>query len=318
MQRRTFLARSVIGSGALVLPPVTAGCGAALGPRTPDSQELLARLERGLSTIRGVPSSEFARALRDQPRPELSEHILRLTLESLVVADVARSVPEGAVMPRAFDHRLMQELPVIEQSTVTHHSLLTRMPPVARRRLDARVRERPDIPMDVAGWIDAHAANLGVSLDSRMRLRNAATSAGARMRRQSANAVIDDCVSKVERVVAHSGSPVALARSRSTAAMIDAIWQQLDEIPGSGGLASSLSAPNGEDEDAEWARAIKRSEAPQWSARWGRPGDEEVEIGAIMMPFGLVTCGLLLIVGLIVLIAGVAQNADWDGSPRGA
>jgi len=32
-----------------------------------------------------------------------------------------------------------------------------------------------------------------------------------------------------------------------------------------------------------------------------------------MMPLGLVTCGLLLIAGAIVAIAGAVQNGEWDG-----
>lgn len=32
-----------------------------------------------------------------------------------------------------------------------------------------------------------------------------------------------------------------------------------------------------------------------------------------MMPLGLVTCGILLFVGLGVLIAGEVQNGNWDG-----
>jgi hypothetical protein len=99
--------------------------------------------------------------------------------------------------------------------------------------------------------------------------------------------------------------------------MIAAIWQE--PVPGLGGAA--LGDPLADEvqrgaDDAEWARVTTPS--PLWSAAWARPGDEEMQIGAALMPFGLVSCGALLIAGLVVLISGVVQNAEWDGRPRAA
>jgi len=53
----------------------------------------------------------------------------------------------------------------------------------------------------------------------------------------------------------------------------------------------------------------------RWNARWGRPGEEEIEIGNILMPFGLITCTVLTWVGMGILLSGISQNNDWDGRP---
>ncbi len=333
--RRRFLSRSAFASSALVAAPsvvaLTApGCATlshAMGAAR--AQALADRLDAGLDRIRSVPQGTLARQLTWHARPDIAEDVLRQTIESLVVADVARSIPDGTQAPRALAERLGAELPVVARAVDTHHALLSRMPGSARRRLDLRIRQEPEIPTEVADWIDRNAAELGAARESRLQLRLAARDVKVRLRRQSANAVIDDCVAKVERAASRSGGSLAVARSVRTSAMIDAIWQQVEGAPGSSGFGRSLSPPvvhlappppsasppmRSPQQDLEWARFTDTSDR-FWSARWERPGDHEIIIGATMMPFGLASCGLMLIVGLIVLIAGAVQNASWDGTP---
>lgn len=324
--RRAFLARSALASGALI---TGAGCASLPRASMPDTErrELLARLERGLSRVRSVPRGQIAEQLTWHPRPDLSEEIFRLSMESLVVSDVARSLPEGERIDGPLARRLGDELPVLGRAMRTHHALLARMPGAARDRVARKLRDEPDLPTDIAEWIDRHASELGTATGSRLELRRVARDVKVRMRRQSVGAVIDDAVSKVERAAARSGGAVALGTTSRAHAMTDAIWQQL--VPG-GGSGSSLTPPgtglgppppvgvsaSAADEDAEWHRFVNDG-GQWWSPRWASPGDTEIEIGAILMPFGAITCGLLLIVGLIVLLVGVGENAGWDGEPRG-
>ncbi len=310
MDRRTFLARSAVASGAIVAG--VPGCGAAMHPAG-EARELIARLERGLGKVRSYPRGAIAHELSGHPRPDVAEEVLRLGIEALIIVDVARSA--GAALPPDLAEKLAPELPVVDRYTHTYHALLAGMPQPARRALTAKVRARPSLSTDVADFFDGHARELGVARESRVRLRAEAASLGIRLRRQSTNAVIDDCVAKIERVMAHGGASVARARAATTSAMIAAIWQE--PVAGLGGAA--LADPLADEvqrraDDAEWARVTAPS--PLWSAAWARPGDEEMQIGAALMPFGLVTCGALLVAGLVVLITGVVQNAEWDGRPR--
>lgn len=331
MDRRTFLSRSLLGTGALALgaPALASGCGSMPRIGGSEATELLARLERGLDRVRGVPAGTMARELRDHPQPELAERMMRLGLEALVLLDVTRSIPQGAELPDALAERLGPELPVLDRYAATYSTLLVEMPRTARRRLDRKMRERPDATMQIAGWIDEHARSVGSGAQSRLILRSQAADVDVRVRRQSAGAVIDDCVAKVERVVERTGTSISLARSSATSAMIAAMWQDAGDVPRGGGVLGSQLAPPSSagatrmipaelrrlEEDRLWAEATTPDQL-LWSARWGSPGDTEIEIGAALMPFGLVTCGFLLIVGLIVMAVGLAQNASWDGSPR--
>lgn len=104
LARRAFLARSALASGALVIG--APGCGASLpSMRGGESDELLSRLDRGLDRVRSVPRGEFARHMTWLPQPEISEVILRKTLETLVIADVARSLPEDVAVRGASRRR---------------------------------------------------------------------------------------------------------------------------------------------------------------------------------------------------------------------
>lgn len=320
MDRRGFLGRSALVTGALAVPGAMAlpGCGGVIRPElaAQDASELLARLDRGLGAVRSVPVGAMASAMPWQVRPQLSENVLRLTLEAFVVADVAGSIPEGATLPRTVRERLGPELGVLDLSREVSHALLARMPPAVRRRISRDARGRPDIGMNVAEWLDTHANEIGITATSRMRLRRVATNLTTQMRRQSASRVIDDCIVKAERV-ASVRPAIAPARALATAAIVDALWQDVEGVPGSTS-GSRTAAPEGVYvQPADEAEALgSGSGVPRWSERWARPGDEEIEIGAIMMPFGLLTCGALLIAGLIVLIAGCVQNGDWDGTPQ--
>jgi hypothetical protein len=315
MDRRTFLGRSALGSGALLF----GGCGAAIG-RPVDAREaraMLARLERGLDAIRSVPHDVMTRAMAGHRDPELSASIFRLGLEALVVVDVARELPDHVPAPLA--ERLAPELPILDHYTGTYHALLASMPRSARRLVSSRVREQPEVAMDVAGWIDGHARDIGITTESRGRLRSEAAGLSTRMRRQSTDAVIDDCIGKVERVMTRGGASIADERARTTRAVIASVWEDADEQKDfSDKLASPVARPVGPErfrEDREWWLATRPS--PRlWSAEWAQPGDEEIRVGAAMLPFALVSCGLLLITGLIVMLAGAVQNAQWDGTPR--
>ncbi len=321
MLRRGFLTVAAAGAGATVV-----GCGASqhrpvLGAA--ESNELAARLERGLRHLHDQPFGSMVRGRRET-RPDLTEHVLRLTLESLMVLDVLRSVPEGADIPPALAEVLAPAMPRLDRAIHTHHALLSRMPVARQRRLDQAMRERPSLVMDVAEWVDGHAARLGVPHDNRLRLRQSAVSVGTRLRRQSANAVVTDCVAKLDEVFARQSVVLPAQLSERTARVVDVMWQQVDggdasapplEVsPPPRSVASAYSDPLiVPDRLGASAGMVDPTEPVQWNDSWARPGDEEIRLGAIMMPLGLVTCGILLFVGLGVLIAGEVQNGNWDG-----
>ncbi|WP_157068793.1 hypothetical protein [Sandaracinus amylolyticus] len=325
MERRGFLTTVAlgatgIGTGAVWLP----GCGGAptrpTDLATAHAETLAERLDRGVASVRNAP---FARLLGPQPwslRPDAHARMIRLGLEALVVADVARSIPAGSHLPEPLAQRLDQALPVLDQCVVGYHALLERTPAAVRRNLDRRFRDEPDLAMHVTEVLDERARAIDISSESRLRLRGVARNVGARVRRQSTSALIDDCVGKIENVVGQGGADVRLARSLETHALIDAIWQQVDAAPRSGG-----ASPLGGYEPVE-----QPPEAPELTV--SSAGDPELAVGGVMAGAGLAVfgiggivslamqsafpmvvvatpAGVAVIIGLILLTVGAVQNA---------
>lgn len=303
--RRAFLATALATASA---------CGAArphLGEV--EATELLVRLERGLSAIREAPPAGGTGALPWELRPGASESVARLGLEALVIADVNRCIPRGADVPSELLGRLQAELPVLEQAVGTFHALLTRMPPAARRLIDRRNRERPEATMQLSEWIDERAASIGVAPDNRLLLRANARELSTRMRRQSASAVIDRSIDKLEIALGRSAGAAAHAREARTAALVEAVWSDVEAPPPPAAYSSvAIPPPPGASASIALVPEVEL-DSSRWNERWARPGDHDIEIGAILMPFGLVTCTVLLWVGIGVLVHGMNLNSAWDG-----
>lgn len=329
IRRRGFLTTAAVGTGALATG--CGGLGAMHGLGGAEARELCDRLARGMQMLADEPFGSMIPPGRF-PRPDLTEHVLRLSIESLLVLDVIRSLPEGAPLPSNVREALAPRLPSLDRGVHTHRALLARMPAPRRRNLDARLRAQPELPMDVAEWVDGHAARIGVPSDNRLRLRHSAVSVGTRMRRQSTNAVLADCTEKLDEVLARSNSALPDELTTHTHDIVDAMWRQTEpgtslSVPssraasppetrsalsagGSDAFTSPVLVPDRFGADREMPDP---TEPVQWNASWARPGDEEIRLGGIMMPLGLVTCGVLLIAGLITLISGEVQNGEWDG-----
>lgn len=333
MERRDFLA--ALGVGA-AFGPSLAGC--AGGPHTMpelsarEATDLLGRLDRGLASVREIELGALAMAPW-QARPEAPDRLFRTGIEALVIADVARSIPEGVRVTGELRERLLTELPILTECTASYHAMLSSAPPAVRRNVERRFREDPDVAMDFVSRIDDQARSIGISNESRLRLRQHTVRVGSQIRRQSANALVDDTLAKVERAVRHSGGDVARLRDSRTDAFVDAMWRQVDET-GASATASpfayspptSPSMPSG----AYDPEVPPASETPTYSEP---PGDRELEIGGILMGVGVGVFGIgtliggaagswmwgaiiaatpgsiLVIVGLVFLIIGAAQNA---------
>ncbi len=339
------LGASAVGTGAVWLP----GCAASPRARTlPDAEALglIERLDRGLESVRASP---FATA--GQPwslRAGASERMVRLGLEALVVADVARSIEPGSRLPEALARRLDETLPILDDCAVTYHALLESTPPSVRRNLDARFRAEPEIAMRVSEAIDQRAADIGISSASRVRLRSAASNVGRQVRRQSTSALLDDCARKIEVAVGRAGADVRLARGPAAMAMIDAIWQQVDGAPQSGGTGTSPWGTSQYGASAQYGYGTASTGATSTGAAPTQatdpelvlpepshesPGDPELTVGGVMLGAGLVVFGIgaiitlvtgdpwpliavstpsgvAIIIGIILLIVGAVQNAS--------
>jgi hypothetical protein len=343
MQRRDFLGSAVTG-GAITagvgLPLWLTGCGAAaprpeLGAR--ETTELLRRLDGGLAMVDETPPGFLADARPWQLRPDLTEPLLRIGAQALVVADVARSIPENTPVPAELRGRLVETLPILDRCTASYHRLLATTPPAVRRNVDRHFRAQPDAAMDVASWLDERAVSIGISSDSRRRLRSNASWVTTRIRRQSTTALVDDTLLKVERAVARSGGSLDALRAATTGGFADAIWAAVD---GEGTVATP-PPPSGYGGTTTSGTVIVTPStaaspyaAPAEPPATESPGDSELMVGGILIGCGLAAFGIatligwaagsaawgaiigatpggaLVITGIIVMIVGAVQNAN--------
>jgi hypothetical protein len=336
MERRDFLSSLVIGAGAGALAGPVAGCGATLphgatllGAREADA--LSRRLEVGLGAIRSELPPAFAAAPSWELRPSSHERLIRTGLEALVVADVARSIPEGSVVEGELAVKLREALSVLDACALGYHDLLASTPPAARRNVDRSFRARPELAMELAEWMDGGAARFGVSNESRLKLRSAAHRVGTRIRRQSSAALVEDTTSKVGSLLARSGGDLAALRASTTAALLDGVWGQLESVPPA---PTGSTRPVGSRPATSWQLVDPERPSGGGELSTGeRPGDSELTAGGIMIGVGLGVFGLgtligwaagsamwgaiisatpgsiLVVLGLIFLIIGAVQNS---------
>jgi len=320
MERRDFLSSLAVGAGVSALGPASlAGCGAAMPPHAGqpvlsarDSDDLLRRLEGGLSRVRNEPTGALAARTPWVLRPERHEALIRTGMEALVVADVARAIPAGTTVNGELARRLREELPTLTRCAVGYQQLLETVPAAARRNVDRHFRSNPEAAMDLAGWIEERAGGLGISADSRLKLRSIAHQSGARIRRQSSSALASETSSKVGTILTRSGHDLASLRAATTGALVDGIWAQTT------GAAAYSSSPD---------PTVAQAQEP--------PGDPELIVSAVLIPLGVAVFGVtaivevalsgsvgfatlvsatpggsLVIVGLIFLIIGAVQNSE--------
>ncbi|MCB9594341.1 MAG: hypothetical protein H6719_16540 [Sandaracinaceae bacterium] len=301
--RRDFLETTAWGTvlGSLASGGALAGCGGAqhtLPNR--DADRLLGRLERGLEALRS--SSTSGEASSDDAFGEL----IRLGVQALTVADVARSIPPDVAVPRPLAEAVIRELPTLDRCVMTYSTLIAGAPRETRRNIDRRVREEPDLVMRIAEHIDARAAEHEISHESRLRLRQITTNVNRRMQRQSVGALADETVAKVERVVAVRGGSLSFARRARTDALVSAIWQQVDGGPPGGGAASALTVPT--PPSTPTARLGRLQPGPVVTD--GAPsggelrfdydnGDTFMIAGGVMLGVGPVVFGLAALIGFL-------------------
>ncbi len=327
------------------MPAWLSGCGAAtsrveLGVRETD--ELLSRLDVGLGAVQAEPSGGLVAAQPWHVRPELGESMLRLGTQALVVADVARSIPTNVRVPDPLRTRLLETLPILDDCTAQYHRLLSGTPPAVRRRIDRAFRADPELAMNVASYLDGRGRALGISGESRIRMRSNASHVTTRIRRQSASAMIDDCVAKVEATVARSGGSIAALRAAAAGGFVDAMWQAVDGDPGGAALAPPppppgyAATPSGVVVPAPppVSEPYEPPGSPEPETGGESPGDTELIVGGILIGagvavFGIATLigfaagnaglgaligatpgGALVITGIILLIVGAVQNAN--------
>jgi hypothetical protein len=325
IDRRRFLEATALGTLVGATGAGGVGCGGAQHRfEAHEANRLRDRLERGLEAVRSEPMP------RDLAATEGGRNLARVTklgIEALIVADVARSVPKDAEVPSHLAEALSREMPILDRCVETYGSLLANVPRSVRRSVDQKIRERPQLVMDFAEEIDAMAGRHQLSQESRLRLRQLATNISRRVKRQSSDALIDDTVGKVERIVARSGRTVSFAREASSQALLASIWQTVDgPQPSGAGVAAPPGPPvpppppSSSDADDRIGRLVpgplRTDRVPEQELSFEySTGSAHTTAGWILLGSGAAVFGIATLIG--ALTGSAALGAVVGATPGG-
>jgi hypothetical protein len=143
------------------------------------------------------------RALDRNPR---ARELVRKSLRSLVMVSAFHDLPEETRLHPAVQQRMWRAMPDMDDAVTGMSSLFASMSLAERERAMRTFRARPELPMQIAESIDAEASTVGFALKGRARLRSLGSTLSWRLKHQPATLIFDDCVGKVERIVAKRGS----------------------------------------------------------------------------------------------------------------
>lgn len=348
MERRDFLTGA---AGAISVPLI--GCSAAT-QNTPartlsdaETEAIVAHLSRTLGATNDVrlvseALPDLARSGDTALRARLDEAdaLARVGLRSLLIGDAGGMVPRDARPSERLAQHFAQHAPVLDDSLVGYTALFERAPVREKQRMNALLREHHDVPMRVGEALDTHARTIGVTGDSRGKMRRILSDVAARSRAQSLSVVTDECVEKVHRVAAQRGESAALASAVAAQLAAAAFWMPIDGAPAQAAdnerpppaapqSAVPLFAPSA---SPSWrpppslasaAGAVERPGvaaqrvggwmagigATVWGIGWGVGFSMGVDIGIVFLVGG--TLGAVaVLVGLIVLIVGTIVRAS--------
>lgn len=286
MERRDFLTGA---AGAITVPLI--GCSAAT-QNTPartlseaETDAILAQLSRTLpatNDVRLVSDAlpDLARSSDTALRARLDEAdaLARVGLQSLLIGDAGGMLPRDARPSERLARHFAAHAPVLDDALVGYTALFERAPVREKQRMNAVLRAHNDIPMRVGEALDARAGSLGVTGDSRGKMRRILSDVAARSRAQSLSVVTDECVEKVHRVAAQRGEDAAFAHAIAAQLAAAAFW-----APVAAQTTASRLPP--------WTPPQTVAPEPDAGIR-ERPGASTQRVGGWMSGIGAATWGL--------------------------
>jgi hypothetical protein len=180
--------RDVLKAGALALSG--SGCAALLNnPSAVGSLELQAFLTGLDAAMEKVASGSFLGKLfgkTDDPviadRGQAAEALAKKTLRSLLMVGTLSELPPEQLAHPEVQKRLQNSMGEFDEAMFGTQATLENLTPADRTRITRALNEDPNLGMRVMGAVDAQAAEFGVSLQQRTRLRSVSTHVTQRLR----------------------------------------------------------------------------------------------------------------------------------------
>lgn len=275
-----------------------------------------------------------------------NDELLRKVLRSLVVSSSFRSLELEDQAHPGVQSRVWGSMGEMDSAVRETNALLEQLTPTERDDLRQAMRDDPELPRRFIETLDEHAARANIPMATRLQLRTAGLHACARVK-QSPSLVIDEYTEKCKKTLERSGSNEEVLR-RTTARLGDeAAWAVQERLlaaharwkvalgqPTTDGAPGQPAPPQPYQpqpgEAQPWpndAQAIRVQGALPPPVDNGAEG--LVTAGAVMLGISgaltglgvgllfavtiagaivLTVAGVLLLIGLIVLIVGLARR----------
>ena len=332
MERRELLkAGAAVGAAALTSSCVTGRTrtGAAAAPSAAplpipqaEMDALVARMDATLavmkhsSLVHELLPNGLAHGLDEGVLAE-HEDFLQRGLGSLYVSGIFLDQPEHARAHEGLQARVTQTLPDMDSSVRDSYALLASLDNDHHAQVREVLRERPDLGMRVAEVLDARAAEVGISRKRRLQIRTAAVEISTRMRRQHPMAVVQEYLTKTEKVYERHG---ATELNRQVAARVgeQMFWGRVAQVaPAPASRSPSRMGPTATEPTPVEAPGSPPGSGALRASAWmfgiaAVSGIGEIILANVGVSAGVfaITLGVVLfIAALITLIVGAAIRA---------
>ena len=234
MDRRDFIKRGAVGASGIV-----AG-GTAVNPLegveppkakvlAPDDMEAyLATVDEGVSRLSQWPLAERFPGLQGSDFD--GESLGRKAILSLYMAGMFGDLPIENQVHAGMQDRLWEAQPAIDEALDGMTSFVRRQTPEQLAHVRTTLRARPEILRDVIAVVDSEAEQSGVSEARRAQLRAMFTDVGWRLENQPPGLIVDEYVSKVERVTASDVGDAARQRWLTARYGEEIFWQAQESL----------------------------------------------------------------------------------------
>jgi len=289
----------------------------------------LVQMDRGLAEISSrplmaelLPKVAQCKTMVASLAPQ--EALVRKSLRSLYFTAMHSGLPEKNRDHPGLRRRIERIAPEMDEAVFTMAGSLDALSDTELGNLQSYLKQKPDTGLQVCELFEGGAKDIGLPFARRMQMRSMMSNLTYRLGAQPPSRLIDEYVSKVQKVASRNGQTEELKRYLTTAGSNATFWTQQRH------LASLEKPPTGRSADRS-AEKTPRKPLEAEKRRGRGPGQTTVNaglillgltaasgaVGGIMMGTGSFMAGLvvftagavLLIAGLVVLVVGAALNA---------
>ena len=243
--------------------------------------------------------------------------LTKKTLRSLLLVGTLQELPPEHLGHQGVQQRLRDSMGEFDDAMFGMTAMLEGLSPTERAEVSKALQDDPDLGMRVMGAVDTEAANFGVSLKQRSRLRALSSHTCARLRR-SPELTLTEYTGKMHKVAARYGARSEAERNVAASAGTAMLWQTVAGQGAVGGNPEPTPPPPPPPieplpEAAETGRDTPGTPPPQPPARKGaHPSTAVLTAGGIALGLGATLVGIGFAVGSsngVVLALGLTFGA---------